>query len=153
MSVKDDLQAALTAAMKARDEVSLTSLRQALAAIATAETAGKEAVSLGDDAVLGIVAAEVRKYHETADAFAGAGRAESAERERAYAAVLEAYLPAALSIDELQALIDAEVAAAAADGATGMKAMGRVVAAVRGTAGAGADGATIAAMVKATLGA
>jgi uncharacterized protein YqeY len=153
MSVKDQLHTSLTAAMKARDEVQLTALRQALAAIATAETAGKEAVTLDDGAVLALVATEVRKYHETADAFAGGGRAEQAEGQRAYAAVLEAYLPTALSAAELQALIDAEVAAAAADGATGMKAMGRVVSAVRAKAGPTADGAAIAAAVKATLGA
>jgi uncharacterized protein YqeY len=153
MSVKGELQAALTAAMRARDEVQLTALRQALAAIATAETAGKEAVSLDDGAALAIVATEVRKYHETADAFAGGGRNEQAEGQRAYAAVLEAFLPTALSADDLQALIDAEVAAAAAEGATGMKAMGRVVSAVRAKAGPTADGAAIAAAVKATLGA
>jgi uncharacterized protein YqeY len=153
MSVKDQLHTSLTAAMKARDEVQLTALRQALAAIATAETAGKEAVTLDDGAVLALVATEVRKYHETADAFAGGGRAEQAEGQRAYAAVLEAYLPTALSADALQALIDAEVAVAAADGAAGMKAMGRVVSAVRAKAGPTADGAAIAAAVKATLGA
>jgi uncharacterized protein len=152
MSVKDDLHAALTAAMRARDEVQLTALRQALAAIATAETAGKEAATLDDGGVLALVATEVRKYHETADAFAGGGRAQQADGQRAYAAVLEAYLPTALSADDLQALIDAEVAAAAADGATGMKAMGRVVSAVRTKAGPTADGAAIAAAVKATLG-
>jgi uncharacterized protein YqeY len=65
--------------------------------------------------------------------------------------VLEAYLPAALSAAELQALVAAEVAAAAAEGATGMKAMGRVVSAVRARAGATADGAEIATMVKAAL--
>jgi uncharacterized protein len=153
MTVKDELHAALTTAMKARDEVQLTALRQALAAIATAETSGKEAVTLDDGAVLALVATEVRKYHETADAFAGGGRAEQADGQRAYAAVLEAYLPTALSADDLQGLIDVEVAAAAADGATGMKAMGRVVSAVRAKAGPTADGAAIAAAVKATLGA
>jgi uncharacterized protein YqeY len=151
MSVKDDLQAALTVAMKARDEVALSALRQALSAIAVAETAGSEVVVLSDDAVLGVLAVEVRKHHEAADAFVTAGRPERVERERAEAAVLEAYLPAALGEAELRQLVDAEVAAAAADGATGMKAMGRVVAAVRAQAGAGADGAAIAAMVKATL--
>ena len=71
--------------------------------------------------------------------------------ERAEAAVLEAYLPAALSEADLDAMIDAEIAAAAADGATGMKAMGKVVAAVRAKAGPTADGAAIAAKVKSAL--
>ena len=93
----------------------------------------------------------MRKHHETADAFVTAGRPEKVERERAEAAVLEAYLPAALSADDLAAIIAAEIDAAAADGATGMKAMGRVVSAVRAKAGPTADGALIAAQVKAAL--
>jgi uncharacterized protein YqeY len=151
MSVKDQLQQALTTAMKARDERALSSLRQALSAISVAETAGDEVAVLSDDQVLAVLAVEVRKHHEAADAFAGAGRTDRAEAERAEAGVLEAYLPAALSDDEVAALVAAEVAAAAADGATGMKAMGRVVSAVRAKAGTGADGAKIAALVKSAL--
>ena len=150
-SVKQRMQAALTAAMRARDEVSMSSLRQALAEVAVAETAGAELVVLSDDAVLAVLAMEVRKHHETADAFVTAGRPEKVDRERAEAAVLEAYLPAALSEADLDAMIDAEIAAAAADGATGMKAMGKVVAAVRAKAGPTADGAAIAAKVKTAL--
>ena len=103
MSVKDELKTALTAAMKARDEVALSALRQALSAISVAETAGSEVTELGDDQVLAVLAVEVKKHHE------------------------------------------------AADGATGMKAMGRVVSAVRAKAGTSADGAKIAAQVKAAL--
>jgi uncharacterized protein YqeY len=150
-SVKQRMQAALTAAMKARDEVALSALRQALSAMAVAETAGTEQVVLSDEQVLAVVAVEVRKHHETADAFVTAGRPERVERARAEAAVLEAYLPAALSDDDLATIVTSEIAAAAADGATGMKAMGRVIAAVRGKAGPTADGAKIAALVKAAL--
>jgi uncharacterized protein YqeY len=150
-SVKQQMQAALTAAMKARDEVALSALRQALSAMAVAETAGTEQVVLTDEQVLAVLAVEVRKHHETADAFVTAGRPERVERARAEAAVLEAYLPAALSDDDLAAIVAAEIAAAAADGATGMKAMGRVIAAVRTKAGPTADGAKIAALVKSAL--
>jgi len=150
-SVKQRMQAALTAAMRARDEVSMSALRQALAEVAVAETAGAELVVLADDAVLAVLAMEVRKHHETADAFVTAGRPEKVDRERAEAAVLEAYLPAALSEADLDAMIAAEIAAAAADGATGMKAMGKVVSAVRAKAGPTADGAAIAAKVKTAL--
>ncbi|MEX0847141.1 MAG: GatB/YqeY domain-containing protein [Ilumatobacteraceae bacterium] len=151
MAVKAELKAALTTAMKARDEVAMSAIRQALSSIAVAETAGAEAVELSDDAVLAVLAVEVRMHHEAADAFATAGRAERVTSERAEAAVLEAYLPAAMSDDELTACIADEVAVAAADGATGMKAMGRVVSAVRAKAGSTADGAKIAALVKQAL--
>ncbi len=150
-SVKSQMQAALTAAMRARDEVVLSALRQALSEVAVAETAGAEVTVLSDEQVLAVLAGEVRKHHETADAFVTAGRPEKVERERAEAAVLEAYLPKALGADELQAIIAEEIAAAAADGATGMKAMGRVVSAVRAKAGPTADGGAIAAQVKAAL--
>jgi uncharacterized protein YqeY len=149
--LKSQLRTAMTAAMKARDELTLGALRQALSEIAVVETAGEEVVVLSDEQVVAVVAVEVRKHHETADAFVTAGRPEQAARSRAEAAVLEAYLPAALSDDDLQRIIGEEVAAAAADGAEGMKAMGRVVSAVRAKAGPTADGAKIAAAVKAAL--
>ncbi len=151
MGVKDDLKAALTEAMRARDETALSALRQALSAISVAEAAGAEHVELTDDQVLAVLAAEAKKHHESAEAFERAGRDEKVAAERAEAAVLEAYLPAALGDDELGAIVEAEVAAAAADGAVGMKAMGRVVTAVRARAGQSADGARIAALVKAAL--
>jgi len=150
-SLKSQLQAALTAGMKARDEVALSALRQALSAIAVAETAGDEVAVLSDEQVIAVLVVEVRKHHETADAFVTAGRADRVERARAEAAVLEIYLPASLSDDELAAIVGEEIATAAAAGMDGMKAMGKVIAAVRTRAGATADGTKIANMVKAAL--
>lgn len=149
MSVKQQLRDALEVAMRARDEVALSSLRQALAAIAVAETAGAEQVALTDDQVLAVLAVEVRKHHETADAFVTAGRPDRVDLARAEAAVLEAFLPAALDDEALQRLVDEAVAAVSAG--EGMKAMGKVVAAVRAAAGPTADGAKIAQLVKASL--
>ncbi len=151
-SLKSQLQTALTAAMKARDEVALSALRQALSAMAVTETAGDEVAVLSDEQVIAVLVVEVRKHHETADAFVTAGRADRVDRARAEAAVLEAYLPASLSDDEVAALVREEIATAAGAGLEGMRAMGKVIAAVRTRAGATADGAKIAAMVKATLG-
>lgn len=150
-SLKDQLQAALTAGMKARDEIALSALRQALSAIAVAETAGDEVAVLSDEQVVAVLVVEVRKHHETADAFVTAGRPDRVERARAEAAVLEVYLPASLTDDELSGIVSEEIATAAAAGLEGMKAMGKVVAAVRARAGATADGAKIAAMVKGAL--
>ena len=152
MSVKARLQADLTTAMKARDEVALSALRQALSAIAMSETAGKEQVELTDDQVIGVLVVEVRKHNETAEAFETAGRPDRVERARAEAAVLEPFLPATLTGDDLDALVAEEVARAAAEGNEGMKAMGKVIAAVRAKAGPTADGAQIAALVKSALG-
>ena len=137
--------------MKARDEVALSALRQALSAIAVAETAGDELTVLSDEQVIGVLVVEVRKHHETADAFVTAGRPDRVERARSEAAVLEVYLPAALSDDELAGFVKEEIATASAAGLEGMKAMGKVISAVRTRAGATADGTKIAAMVKAAL--
>jgi uncharacterized protein YqeY len=151
-TLKDRLQHDLTEAMRAHDEVARETLRMALAAIQRAEVAGKEQIELDDDAVVGVLQTEVRKRTEAADAFAAGGRGDRAERERAEAAVLAGYLPAALSDDDLQVIVDEEVAAAEAQGLSGGKAMGAVVKAVRARAGAGTEGGRIAAAVKATLG-
>lgn len=150
-SLKGQLQSALTAAMKARDDVALSALRQALSAIAVTETAGDEVVVLSDEQIIAVLVVEVRKHHETADAFVTAGRQDRIDRARAEAAVLQVYLPAALSDDELASIVADEISTAAKAGMEGMKAMGKVIAAVRARAGATADGTKIAAMVKAAL--
>lgn len=151
MSLKQRLQDDLTTAMKARDQVATSTLRMLLAAIGVAEVAGETAVELDDAALTGVLRSEAKKRVEAADVYAAAGRAESAAKERAELAVIERYLPAAPSDDQLHALVEAAVAAAAAEGHTGPKAMGVVIKAVREQAGAGADGAKIAALVKAAL--
>jgi hypothetical protein len=70
---------------------------------------------LTDQEVMAVLAKEVRKRAEAAEAFAGAGRAESAEKERAEAAVLTAYLPSPLTDEELGALVAQAVDGVAAD--------------------------------------
>lgn len=151
-SLKEQIQSDLTAAMKRSDEMERSTLRMALAAVMNAEVAGDSAVELSDDQVVAVLQAEAKKRNEAAEIYAGAGRAEAAEKERAEAAILARYLPAALGEDELRAIIAEEVAAAAAGGNAGMKAMGAVVKAVRARAGSSADGALIAALVKDALG-
>lgn len=148
-SLKDQLQADLTAAMKARDQAATSTLRMLLAAVANAEVAGDTAVELTDDQVIAVLQSEAKKRAESAEIYAQAGRGESAAKERAELAVIERYLPAQLSDEELQQLVDAAVAEHAA---AGPKAIGAVIKAVREQAGPTADGAKIAALVKAALG-
>lgn len=151
-TLKETLKADLTVAMKARAEIEVSTLRMALAAVTNAEVAGDEAVQLSDDQVIKVLQAEVKKRSEAADVYEEAGRADSAAKERAELAILEKYLPAAMSDDELSAIVNEEVAKAAASGQSGGKAMGMVVKAVRERAGSTADGGKIAALVKAALG-
>jgi uncharacterized protein YqeY len=145
------LRADLTTAMKARDEVRTAALRMALTAVSTEQTSGKAARELSDDEVVAVLSREVKKRREAADAFAAAGRAESAERERAEHAVLSEYLPAALSDDELDDLVAEAVAAAAAAGATGPQAMGAVMKALAPQVKGRADGSVVAGKVRAAL--
>lgn len=148
---KEQLQADLTTAMKAKDALTVSTLRMALAAVMNAEVAGKQQVTLTDDEVLAVLAAEARKRTESAEVYEEAGRTEMAAKERAEAEVLKAYLPAELSDDELASVVAEQVAAAAGNGLEGPKAMGAVIKAVREQVGSAADGGRIAAAVKGAL--
>ena len=151
-SLLDQLQQDLSAAMKAGNDAEKSTLRMAITAIRNAAVAGDQAVTLTNDQVVAVLQAEAKKRTEAADIYKGAGRSDAEAVERAEFAILERYLPAQISNEELQKIISAEVAAAAAGGATGGKAMGQVVKAVRAKAGPGADGAVIADLVKKALG-
>jgi uncharacterized protein YqeY len=151
-SVKARLQADLTVAMKSRDELATATIRMLLAAITNAEVAGSVAVELTDEQVIGVLRSEAKKRIEAADVYEQAGRAELAAKERSELAVIERYLPAAIGDAELAAIVDEAIAAAAAAGAHGSKAMGQVIKLVRERAGASAEGGRIAAIVKAKLG-
>lgn len=150
-TLKETLKADLTAAMKAGDETVRGTLRMALAALTNAEVAGDEAVELSDDQVVAVLQAEAKKRAEAAEIYAQAGRTDAAAKEKAELAVLERYLPAAMSEAEIAAVVAEEVAAAAAAGNTGPKAMGIVVKAVRARVGVSADGSVVANLVKSAL--
>ena len=146
--LKDRLQADLTTSMKARDELRTATLRMVLTAIGNEEVAGKAARQLSDDEVLKVIAREAKKRREAADAFTSGGRADRADRELAEGAVLDSYLPAQLSDDELAELVRAAVAEA---GASGPQAMGTVMKLVGPRVAGRAEGGRVAAAVKAVL--
>ena len=96
-ALKDRLRTDLTAAMKARDEVRVRTLRMALTSITNEEVAGASARDLSDEEIVKVLTREARKRREAAEAFAAAGRDEQAAAERAEGEVLAGYLPAQLS--------------------------------------------------------
>jgi uncharacterized protein len=150
--LKDRLRADLTTAIKARDEVRSSTLRMVLSAITNAEVAGKEARELSDDDVIGVLTTEAKKRREAATAFADGGRAESAEKERAEAAVIADYLPEQLSAQEIADLVTSAIAqTGAAD--EGLRAMGKVMGVVQPQVKGRADGGAVAAEVRRQLGA
>lgn len=148
MSLKETIQHDLHTAMRERDQVRSASLRMALTAIQTEQVSGTTAHELSDDEVLKVLAKEAKKRKESATAYTDAGRPELAEREQAELVVLEAYLPAQLSDEELDALV---ADAVGATGATSMKQMGQVMKAAQGAVAGRADGGRVAAAVKRAL--
>ena len=149
ISVTTRLQHDLTSAMKARDEIATSTIRMVRAALMNAEVAGDEAVELTHEQEIAVLRSEAKKRAEAAEVYEQNGRPESAAKERAELQIIERYLPAAMSDEQLAAIVDEQVAAAAAAGAEGGKAIGIVIKAVRDRAGDGADGGRIAALVKA----
>jgi len=117
----------------------------------TAEVAGVEAVELTHEQEIAVLRSEAKKRSESAQVYEQNDRAESAAKERAELEIIGRYLPAAINDERLASIVDEQVAAAAADGAEGGKAIGMVIKAVRERAGASADGGRIAALVKARL--
>ena len=148
MPVKAQLRTDLTAAMKARDELTASTLRMVLTAITNEEVAGKQARELSDDEVLKVVAREGKKRRESIEAYTSAGRTELAERERAEAAVIDRYLPAQLDDAALSALVSAAIAES---GAAGPQAMGQVMKVLTPQLAGRADGSRVAAEVRRQL--
>jgi len=135
--VKEDLNAA----MKAGERERVGALRLVLSEL---QKAAKE----GGDDELAVLRRERKRRHESALAFRDAGRAELAAREEDEAVLIEAYLPAELSDDELREIVTAAVAEA---GATEPKDMGRVMKAAMPKVGGRADGKRVSALVNEVL--
>ena len=144
----DQLRADLTAAMKRRDDVATSALRMAIAAVQQASVAGKEAKDLTDDEILKVLNREVKRRDEAAEAFRNADRLDRADREQAERDVLAAYLPAALSPEELEALITEVLADG---GFSGMQSMGPAMKAVTAKVAGRADGKTVSELVRTRL--
>jgi uncharacterized protein YqeY len=145
---KARLRADLTTAIKARDELRTATIRMVLSAITNEEVSGDTARALSDAEVEKVLAREAKKRREAAEAFAGAGRAELADRERAEGAVIDGYLPAQLSDDELRELVSTAIAQA---GASGPQAMGSVMKIATPLVAGRAEGGRIAGEVRRQL--
>lgn len=146
--LKERLRADLSAAMRARDQVRLRTLRMALTSITNEEVSGDSARQLSDEEIVRILTREAKKRREAADAFESAGRAEAAAAERAEGDVLADYLPAQLTDQELSSMVSAAIAET---GAVGMPGMGKVMKAVTPRIAGRADGARVAAEVRRQL--
>lgn len=146
--LKSTLRSDLTEAMRERDEVRVATLRMALTSITNEEVAGTVQRELSDEQVTAVLTREAKRRREAATAYDQANRPELAERERAELVVLEGYLPAQLSEEELHDLVHAVIEQT---GASGMGSMGKVMAALTPQIAGRADGRRAAEQVRAAL--
>lgn len=151
--LKNRLRSDLTAAMKDKDALRLSTLRMLLAAIQTEEVAGSAAKELTDDEVLKILAKESKKRGEAAEVYTENGRGELAAKEHAEAQVIDEYLPTPMTDAELADLVDTAIAQVAEElgERPGMRQMGQVMKRASAMAGGKADGSRISAAVKLRL--
>ena len=151
MDLRERIQTATKEAMKARDQLRLSTLRLIGAAIKDREIAqrgedGKGALT-GDD-VVALLSRMVKQRQESARAYEEGGRLELAEREQAEIGIIQEFLPRQLSADE----VEAGIASVIADlGATGVRDMGRVMGALRERHAGQMDFGAAGALVKARL--
>ena len=145
-SLEQTLEADIKTALLAGDKERALTLRTVKSALLSVKVnSGKRDSGLTDDEVIAILAKESKKRQESADFFVQGGATERADKELSEKAVIDGYLPAQLSEADVAAIID-EVMAANSDAG-----MGQVIGMVRAKAGANADGALIAKLVKEKL--
>jgi len=149
MPLIDEISAAITAAMKAKDPARLAPLRMAKAALMNREV--EKGRALDETEAQQVMASLIKQRRDSIEQFLKGGREELAARETAEIAVLEAYLPPPVDPAEIERAVDESIRET---GATSAKDLGRVMKAVMGRlAGRGADGRTINEIVRRKLGA
>jgi uncharacterized protein YqeY len=149
MSMNDRVGADIAAAMKARDASRLSALRMLKAAVMNKGV--EKGRDLDDAEVLQVIASLVKQRRDSIEQFSNAGRTDLVEKETAELNVLQAYLPAAATAEEINAAV---AEAIAETGATSPKDMGKVMKAVMPKlAGKNADGKAVNEAVRRTLGA
>lgn len=147
MPVKQQLDEALKAAMKAKDSVTLDAIRAIKSAVKLSEIeAGKE---LADEDVHAVLQKAIKQRRDSIEQFKNGGRQDLVAVEEAQVAVLVRFLPAQLGEAEIAALVDEAVAAT---GAAGPKDMGKVMGALMPKVKGKADGGLVNRIVKAKLG-
>ncbi|GER78009.1 MAG: GatB/YqeY domain-containing protein [Anaerolineales bacterium] len=146
MDLKTQLNDSLKDAMKAGDATRKDTLRMALAAVKQAEV--DKRVALDNPAILALLQKEIKNRREAIEEAKKAGRADLVSANEAEIAILEAFLPKAMSADELRALVQAAIAEA---GAASVSDMGKVMKLVMPKIAGRASGDAVSAMVKELL--
>ena len=146
MTLTEQIGNELRDAMKAGDAARRDALRLIYSALQRAE---KDASGeFGDEQAQAVLRSERKRRIEAAEAYESAGHADRGAAERAEAAIIDEFLPAAMSEAELEALVDVVIAET---GAESMKDMGRVMGQVTQRSGGRADGRAASALVRSRL--
>ena len=147
MSLKDQIVADMTAAMKAKDAARTSTLRMLKAAIVNREI--EKGGGLDDEELSKLLRSQVKQRRDSVEQYQKAGRQELVEKETAEIAVIESYLPQAASLEEIEQAVAAAIAGTAA---TSMKEMGAVMKATMVLlAGKNPDGRVVSETVKKKL--
>ena len=148
MGLPQDVNAAIAAAMKARDQVRLAPLRMLKAALTNKQI--EKGRDLDDAEALQVVASLIKQRRESIEQFLKGGRTDLVEKETREIQILEAYLPPAMDAAELDALVQASITET---GATSAKDMGRVMKDLMPRlVGRGVDGKAVNELVRRKLG-
>ncbi len=147
--LEQQLEQDIKTAQLAGEALRLETLRGLKATLLNVKVAtGKRESGLSDEEVLPLFSKQSKQRQESADMYVQGGDQSRADKELAEKAIIDAYLPAQLTEADIVAMIDAVISDT---GATGPQAMGQVIGQVKKQAGATADGAIIARLVKEKL--
>ena len=148
MALVEDVNRAITDAMKAKDAPRLSALRMLKAALMNREV--ERGRALDESEARQVVSALVKQRRDSIEQFTKGGRKDLADKETAEIVVLESYLPPALDAAELERVVDSAIAST---GATSAKDMGKVMKAVMADlAGKTVDGKAVNELVRRKLG-
>ncbi|HUZ46187.1 MAG TPA: GatB/YqeY domain-containing protein [Terriglobia bacterium] len=148
MTILEQVEKDLVAAMKAREELRLSVLRMMKTAFKNKQI--ELSKPLEDEQAFAVLRTLVKQRHDSAEQFRKGGREEMAAKEEAEIKIVQGYLPAAASDEEVEAAVAAAIAEA---GATGAQDLGKVMkAAMARLAGKNADGKRVNALARAKLG-
>lgn len=143
MSLKNTLDIHLKEAMKSRDEIRLGTLRMLKSALQN-KAIELKVDSLEDEDILVVIRKELKKRQDSIEQYESAGRKELADKEKEEAAILEKYLPAMLSEDDVAKIVDEVIA-------SGEENFGAIMKAVMAKSQGQADGKLVQQLVKQKL--
>jgi len=148
-NLTEKINADVKAAMIAKNELELLTLRMLTAALKNKRIdMGKEAV-LSDEDVVTVIQAEIKKRKDSAEAYLAGNRTDLADKEKAEIAILAKYMPEQMSADELEKITQETITQL---GASGMKDFGKVMGVVMSKVKGKADGNQVNVAVKKLLG-